>query len=118
MNAYGILAALAIMACLAGWGSWEARKVDKLQGQMDSLKASYATTAANAKLDAQAQEAKDLDILHAQQVKALAESESKTQQAQSQLQDYLQKGKANKGTDIGHACFNTPIPADLLPGQK
>lgn len=118
MNVYGILTGLAIMALLAGWGSWETGKVDKLQGQMDSLKASYATAADKARLDAQQKEAAALDALNRNSAQAIADANAKAIQSQTALKAYqLKLAEASKAQDWGHKCSAVVIPQDLLPQQ-
>ena len=113
---YAALASLAIMACLAGWGSWESGKVDKLQGQMDSLKAAYSTAAEKARNDAQIQEAKDLAALKSNSSQAISQAQSGQQQAQNQLKVYQAKlAAAATEKDLGHRCAGVQIPGDLIP---
>lgn len=115
MNPYPFFGAIILVTASLGYGFWERGNAESWEGKYNSRVAQEQTAAAQAKLDAAAQEKKDLDALNAQTSSALQLSAEQTREAQTKLAAYLAKGKASKEEDLGHKCFNVSIPADEIP---
>lgn len=106
------------MAGLGSWGTYEDGRADKIQGQLDSLKASYSIAAQQAKDDAAATEAKDLASLKSQSSQALQQATYARNQAQLATATYNQKLAqlaSTNPTDLPHRCASIPIAPELIP---
>lgn len=115
MNPYLILGVLIALGGSFGYATWERGDAEKARAELATFKLQVTQAADKARADAQAQEAKDTATIKLQSTNAILQAKGQAEQAQIELQNYLAKGKASKGTDIGHQCFNVPIPDDLKP---
>lgn len=117
MNYLAGLLGIALLGAITTSAIYRADAADaKLK--LTTLEASYSQAAQQAKDDAAKTEAADLANIKYQTTKAIQSAQTQRDAAKTALQAYLAKGKASKGSDLSHACFNVPIAQDLLPGQK
>lgn len=118
MNPYPFFGAIILITASLGYGFWERGNAESWELKYTSLQTSYSLAADKARQDAQAQENKDLDALHAQQVYALALEQKQKEQIQNQLSVYqLKLQEASKEKNLPHLCSAIQIPSDLLPGK-
>lgn len=86
------------------------------KAQYTSLKDSYDHAAIIAKWDAYTREKRALENLQSQSSRAIKQAQDEKQQAQTELQRYQAKLKADAGMkDLGHVCGGVAIPKDLIP---
>lgn len=114
MRAY-LLCALAGMLLIT-WEIWERSQAIQARADLSTLKASYATVAANAETHAQAVEAKQDAAIKDKTDKAIQQATYAKNQAQLAAATYTQKLAQlakQKPADLPHICANVSMPGDL-----
>lgn len=119
MNLYGFLACALLFSGSIGYGFYERGNAESWELKYNQRVSLEQTAAAQAKLDAAAQEKKDLDALNSRSATAISQAQSRAEQAQVNLVEYQKKIKKASGEkDDGHRCAGVEIPSDLLPGHQ
>lgn len=114
MRAY-LLCALAGMLLIT-WGTWERSQAIQARADLSTLKASYATVAANAETHAQAVEAKQDAAIKAKTESVLsvaATAASKANASKAAYDAKLAQLAKQKPADLPNICANVAMPGDL-----